>query len=335
MASVDERVSRRRLLKRAGVGAAVLGAGSMLTASSAAAQDGDPHCVGAGGCGPCDPARRHVARRCGCIITTHGCCFCHQGISCSDRGAVSRRRRLPGGLGVFVLVLYRRPVLPSALQWRPPHGSRCRPNVHGWRRRGCTRAGSLRRPRRSRSCVARATSPDGSCSSGPASVRQSSVPERWSRRRPRAHRRRSRASTAVGVAAARPHRSAAKTPGAAAAGSRPRVAASAASPPSATRIAIATRRTTARQGMHASRHAAARSVSVPAARATTSRSAATRRRHTLPVSRPIWAPARQVMAVGTTKKSRPRRQATVTASSNEHAMHLERASSEALSFYAT
>ena len=80
MASVDERVSRRRLLKRAGVGAAVLGAGSMLTASSAAAQ-GDPTCIGAGGCGECT-FQTTCGAGCGCVITVEGCCFCHQGISC-------------------------------------------------------------------------------------------------------------------------------------------------------------------------------------------------------------------------------------------------------------
>ena len=80
MASVDERVSRRRLLKRAGVGAALLGAGSMLTASSAAAQ-GDPTCIRTGGCGECN-FQTTCGEGCGCVITVEGCCFCHQGISC-------------------------------------------------------------------------------------------------------------------------------------------------------------------------------------------------------------------------------------------------------------
>ena len=71
MAATEERVSRGRLLKRAGVGAAALGAGSMLTASTAsAASTRSTACVGIGGCAN----ERCSAPSCGQPCTV--CCFC-------------------------------------------------------------------------------------------------------------------------------------------------------------------------------------------------------------------------------------------------------------------
>ena len=82
MASIDERVSRRRLLKRAGVGVAAVGAGSMLTAGPAFAAGACHDCA----CGPCDgqvPCQPTHHASGWCVPTTEGCCFCHEGSSCA------------------------------------------------------------------------------------------------------------------------------------------------------------------------------------------------------------------------------------------------------------
>lgn len=97
MAVTDERVSRRRLLKRAGVGAAVLGAGSMITASTAAAQhEGDAACIDAGGCGVCG-GQQDCGDTCSCIMRVDGCCFCHEWSFCSDLPSCSDDHDCPPG----------------------------------------------------------------------------------------------------------------------------------------------------------------------------------------------------------------------------------------------
>jgi hypothetical protein len=85
MASAN--VTRRSLLKRAGVGAAVLGAGSMVTASMASAQEGGAHCRDAGGCGAAagfPPCTIHGGDCCLCGVDQEGCCVCFENIFCAD-----------------------------------------------------------------------------------------------------------------------------------------------------------------------------------------------------------------------------------------------------------
>ena len=88
MAVSEKRVTRERLLKRAGVGAAVLGAGSMLTASTAGA-DFPPskECIEAWWLW-LRPAAVWLSQpqRCFCLITTEGCCVC-------TRASTARRVR--------------------------------------------------------------------------------------------------------------------------------------------------------------------------------------------------------------------------------------------------
>lgn len=99
MAVTDERVSRRRLLKRAGIGVAAVGAGSMITAAPAAAQHGghgDVDCIGAGGCGECD-LQTVCGSNCGCVITVDGCCFCHEGSSCASLSPCHTDAQCPAG----------------------------------------------------------------------------------------------------------------------------------------------------------------------------------------------------------------------------------------------
>src|SRR5262245_10679114 len=88
MAGSETRVTRGRLLKRAGVGAAALGAGSMLTASTASANaPASTICATNGGCGQCanqvDCGAGSGGCTCSCVITVEGCCFCHQPVFCS------------------------------------------------------------------------------------------------------------------------------------------------------------------------------------------------------------------------------------------------------------
>ncbi len=85
MAMTEDRVSRGRLLKRAGVGAAVLGAGSMVTAATASANASPSlSCISVSGCGICATQGLGCEGNecCGCAITTEGCCFCIANVSC-------------------------------------------------------------------------------------------------------------------------------------------------------------------------------------------------------------------------------------------------------------
>jgi hypothetical protein len=84
MAVSEGRVSRRGLLKRAGVGAAALGAGSMLTTSTASANaPASRICLTAGGCGVCAGQADCDGCDCSCVVTVEGCCFCHQPVFCT------------------------------------------------------------------------------------------------------------------------------------------------------------------------------------------------------------------------------------------------------------
>ena len=91
MAVSEKRVTRGRLLKRAGIGAAALGAGSLVTAGTAgAAFPPSKECTTVGGCGVCsDPAQVTCGSGCGCVVTVEGCCHCHQGISCGNPHAIA------------------------------------------------------------------------------------------------------------------------------------------------------------------------------------------------------------------------------------------------------
>ncbi len=87
MAVSEERVTRGRLLKRAGVGAAALGAASMVTASTAAAAaPASTSCIGwENGCGVCDNLVGGCEGDdcCACFVTTEGCCFCSTFVFCA------------------------------------------------------------------------------------------------------------------------------------------------------------------------------------------------------------------------------------------------------------
>jgi hypothetical protein len=83
MAVSETRVTRGGLLKRAGVGAAALGAGSMLTASTASASaPASTACIAAGGCGDFQVCPGGTGC-CNCYITTEACCFCGEDVYCS------------------------------------------------------------------------------------------------------------------------------------------------------------------------------------------------------------------------------------------------------------
>jgi hypothetical protein len=97
------RISRRRLLKSAGAGAVVLGAGSIMSAP-AFGNGGQPFdvCTQASAdndvaaCGAC--ANQTVCGDgCGCVPVTNGCCFCHQGISCDGAITCRNSSQCPSG----------------------------------------------------------------------------------------------------------------------------------------------------------------------------------------------------------------------------------------------
>lgn len=103
MEQTESRVSRRSLLKRAGVGAALVGGGALVTSPIASAQ---PTLAGlcaelsAGNdgpaCGPCD-YQVNCGDGCGCVVGTDGCCFCHQGQSCTGAKACKHNSDCPPG----------------------------------------------------------------------------------------------------------------------------------------------------------------------------------------------------------------------------------------------
>ncbi len=93
-------ISRRKLLKRAGVGAAVVGAGAMVTASTASAQ-GSTACIHAGGCGcsgGCIPVGGGSGC-CYCFIDSEGCCFAAEDVFCAGLHPCSSEHQCPPGWG--------------------------------------------------------------------------------------------------------------------------------------------------------------------------------------------------------------------------------------------
>ena len=129
----SRQVTRRKLLKRVGVGGAVLLAAPVVT-SSASAADRLPRfvCTKAGppgeGCNvggdPCCGQRNCTnsdERFCTCLLRTGGRCFCHEPSACAALAPCDQRQRLPGGLGLRNELLPRWLVLPPALRhasWR-------------------------------------------------------------------------------------------------------------------------------------------------------------------------------------------------------------------------
>lgn len=100
MAATEERVSRGRLLKRAGVGAAALGAGSMLTATTAsAAAPVSTACIGTGGCTTNPPAAAcgPACTVCACGVTVEGCCFCFENSFCAGLPTCASSKQCPPG----------------------------------------------------------------------------------------------------------------------------------------------------------------------------------------------------------------------------------------------
>ena len=89
-------VTRRKLLKRAGVGAAALGAGSLVTAGTASAighchDCACDHCPSQSGCDPHFPSSA-------CFPTTEGCCFCGEGnVLCASLSACDTTGDCPPG----------------------------------------------------------------------------------------------------------------------------------------------------------------------------------------------------------------------------------------------
>ena len=92
-------ISRSTLLKRAGIGAAVVGAGAMVTASTASAQ-GSVACIHAGGCGGCGAPS--CSECCGCWVTTEGCCICGESSVCDPHRNCHTSNDCPPGYACVV-----------------------------------------------------------------------------------------------------------------------------------------------------------------------------------------------------------------------------------------
>lgn len=97
MAASETRVTRGKLLKRAGVGAAALGAGSMISAAGAsAAAAPSTACIAAGGCGSAfQPCMSHCG--CNCAVTLEGCCICMQNVTCTGLTQCTNSGQCPPG----------------------------------------------------------------------------------------------------------------------------------------------------------------------------------------------------------------------------------------------
>jgi hypothetical protein len=96
MAVSETRVTRGRLLKRAGVGAAALGAGSMITAGTAAAAlHPSTSCIDAGGCGEFQFCQNTC--ECGCTVTLEGCCVCMANVFCDGLPSCTSSSQCPPG----------------------------------------------------------------------------------------------------------------------------------------------------------------------------------------------------------------------------------------------
>jgi hypothetical protein len=100
MAMSEAKVTRGRLLKRAGVGAAAIGAGSMLTAASASADAGPSlECIDVGKCGCAGgcPQCPGGSGCCYCFTTIEGCCFCAEDVFCAGIPTCSSSAGCPPG----------------------------------------------------------------------------------------------------------------------------------------------------------------------------------------------------------------------------------------------
>jgi hypothetical protein len=95
MAASDTRVTRGKLLKRAGVGAAALGAGSLLTAGTANAKLATSAICISVGCGYDDcPGGTGC---CYCTVNREGCCNCFEDMYCSGLNTCVSSSQCPPG----------------------------------------------------------------------------------------------------------------------------------------------------------------------------------------------------------------------------------------------
>lgn len=101
MAITEARVSRKSLLKRAGVGAAALGGVSMATAATASADAAPSKSCTVQGCGSnnqCGEYNNCLGHDCCyCWVTTEGCCFCGQDYFCNATISCTSSKGCPGG----------------------------------------------------------------------------------------------------------------------------------------------------------------------------------------------------------------------------------------------
>ncbi len=95
MAVSETRVTRGRLLKRAGAGAA-LGVGAMVTAGTASADLlPSTSCIDAGGCGSFQACEG--ACNCGCVVTVESKCICMQNVFCAGLKGCFSSKQCPTG----------------------------------------------------------------------------------------------------------------------------------------------------------------------------------------------------------------------------------------------
>jgi hypothetical protein len=103
---LDEvKITRGKLLKRGGAATALLAGGALLTAEPAFASKVQTDCyknvINSGdqepACGACNYQTTCGDGTCGCIIQTNGCCFCHQGSSCSGLIPCTKNSQCPKG----------------------------------------------------------------------------------------------------------------------------------------------------------------------------------------------------------------------------------------------
>ena len=95
MAVSETRVTRGRLLKRAGAGAAI-GVGAMVTAGTASADLlPSTSCIDAGGCGSFQACEGGCD--CGCVVTVESRCICMQNVFCEGLKGCFSSQQCPRG----------------------------------------------------------------------------------------------------------------------------------------------------------------------------------------------------------------------------------------------
>ena len=124
----SRQVTRRKLLKRAGVTGAVLLAAPVVS-STASAGPNDPRLnrfvckqgceVGGDPCFGQQPCTNPQERFCTCLLTQAGRCFCHEPAKLRRPGFVRHGVRLPGRLGVRIELLLGRRHEHQILATRP------------------------------------------------------------------------------------------------------------------------------------------------------------------------------------------------------------------------